>query len=309
MNPPRNHHYIPVFYLKRWAAGEDQKLFEYSRPYRKVVCKRVGPRATGWEKDLYSYPELPLEERHIIESQFFSRTDQLASDALDRLYTPHPEWTAHLVTAWSRFVQNFRIRHPDSIKELRAHIAKTWDKTDDYYEREYAKTRGADSPPTLSEYMKVVDLQTAIKLQMKLLHAAIDNGRLGQRINDMHWRVIILGSSAYPLLTSDWAAELAFAQDVLSLPIGPKRLFVASNSEQTLRSVAGADPRRLSASVNRFVVTRARRYVYASDETQTRFIEKHFGAAREAEPLWPSLGQSHADHLSSVSPRTSGRDH
>lgn len=299
-NPPRDHHYIPVFYLKRWTTGDDHKLYEYSRPYRDVVCRRVGPKATGWERDLYSYPELPPEERHIVESQFFNRTDQRASDALDLLYTPNPVWNAQLVSAWSRFVQNFRIRHPDPLRELREHIAHTWNQTDEYYEREYAKIRDPNSPATLAEFMSNVDRHTGVRMQMRLLHAAIDNGRIGQRINDMEWHVIQMDDRAFPLLTSDWAAELAFAQDVLSLPIGPKKLFVASNSHQKIRSVAGADKRRLSAAVNLFVVTRARRYVYAHDESQTGFIKKHFGKAREPSPVWPSLGQSHAEQLATV---------
>jgi hypothetical protein len=135
---------------------------------------------------------------------------------------------------------------------------------------------------------------------MGLLHAALDNDRVGQRINNMKWRVIKLGKSAFPLLTSDWPAELAFSKGVISLPIGPRSIFVASPSDKTLDQISAAPPRKLSASINTFIVSRARRYVYAQDDTQTALIKKYFGTNQEPSPLWPSLGRAHALDLESL---------
>ena len=47
------HHYIPVFYLKRWI-GEDGRLCVYGRPYDRVKANRKHPDATGYEPDLYA---------------------------------------------------------------------------------------------------------------------------------------------------------------------------------------------------------------------------------------------------------------
>ena len=52
MNAPRDHHFIPAFYLKHWA-GPDGKLIEHSRKSGKLISKPVGPRSTGFERDLY----------------------------------------------------------------------------------------------------------------------------------------------------------------------------------------------------------------------------------------------------------------
>jgi hypothetical protein len=46
------HHYIPQFYLNRWA-GTDGRLCEYSRPYDIVKPKFVHPSGTGYERGLY----------------------------------------------------------------------------------------------------------------------------------------------------------------------------------------------------------------------------------------------------------------
>jgi hypothetical protein len=32
-NPPWRHHYIPEFYLKRWASGKQGELVQFSKPY------------------------------------------------------------------------------------------------------------------------------------------------------------------------------------------------------------------------------------------------------------------------------------
>ena len=37
----------------------------------KLVAKLVGRRATGFERDLYAFPELPPDKAQFIEQQFF----------------------------------------------------------------------------------------------------------------------------------------------------------------------------------------------------------------------------------------------
>ncbi|RWO35013.1 MAG: DUF4238 domain-containing protein [Mesorhizobium sp.] len=87
VNTPKKHHYIPVFYLKRWA-GEDGRLCEFSRPYdHRVKPRRTHPAGTGYEENLYSMQGFEPELAQQIEERFFKFTDSLAADALDRLVT------------------------------------------------------------------------------------------------------------------------------------------------------------------------------------------------------------------------------
>jgi hypothetical protein len=58
MSTPRDLHFIPVFYLKRWA-NLSGKLVEYTIKHDKLIAKLVGPRSTGYETDLYAFNELP----------------------------------------------------------------------------------------------------------------------------------------------------------------------------------------------------------------------------------------------------------
>ena len=58
MSVPRDHHFIPAFYLSQWT-GLDDKLVEYTKKRGKLIAKPVGPRSTGYETYLYKFPDLP----------------------------------------------------------------------------------------------------------------------------------------------------------------------------------------------------------------------------------------------------------
>src|SRR6267154_988584 len=81
MNAPIAHHFIPAFILAQWADGSG-KLVEYTIKHDKVIAKPVGPRATGYEQHLYSFPELPSDAAHFLEAVFFNYADRVAADAL-----------------------------------------------------------------------------------------------------------------------------------------------------------------------------------------------------------------------------------
>jgi hypothetical protein len=255
-------------------------LFEFSRPYKNLITKLVGPKATGFQTDLYSFPELPPDIRHVLESRFFNSTDQLASDALDRLYAANNNWTPTLRSAWSRFVINFRMRHPDPLTEMRGYIEKTWNNSDRYYEAEYAKIRKPEHPETLAEYTASLGPETGQKIQLRLLQSTFDNERLGERLNAMQWDVLDTSNANFPLLTSDWPCDLALSRDT-----------------ELLRQLQRSNRKRIVQITNKYVVSKARRYVYAHDKSQTNFIDKYMSKDMFAPPFWPSLGSTHAAAL------------
>ena len=81
MNPPRDHHFIPAFYLKQWETGTEEKLIEYSLQYGKLISKTVGRKATGFQTDLYAFSDLPPNMVQYLEEKFFDYADRTASDA------------------------------------------------------------------------------------------------------------------------------------------------------------------------------------------------------------------------------------
>jgi hypothetical protein len=76
---------------------------------------------------------------------------------------------------------------------------------------------------------------------------------------------------------------------ILSIPISPTKMFVAMNDTATMDKVLRADPRKLTCDINTYVVSRARRFVWACDTSQERFIDKKMSTKLEATPLLPNI--------------------
>lgn len=288
---PRNHHYVPAFYLSRWH-GKGAKLVEYSRKHGLFLSKSVGAHATCFERDLYTFPDLPPLARQILESEFFNHTDHLASKALQELLSGNNNWNPELRTAWSRFLLNFRVRHPDPFKELRAHISKTWNAIDPEFEAKYATLRKDHHPPTLVEFTASLGPEAGAKIQLRFIHKLLDNERIGQKINEMHWQVIDVSQARHTLLTSDWPADLVMARGMVSLPLSPTLLFYAATEIGHVQQIVGTDPNRLVQLSNTIVTTRARRFVYGHDRSQEAFVKRLMSSDMLPTPLWPSLGNS-----------------
>jgi hypothetical protein len=72
MSAPYDHHFIPAFYLGQWCnPAKGNKLIEYSIKYSKLVAKPVGRKATGFQRHLYTFPELSPDQAQFMEQRFF----------------------------------------------------------------------------------------------------------------------------------------------------------------------------------------------------------------------------------------------
>ena len=155
MSVPRDHHFIPAFFLKQWA-GPDGKLIEYTIKQRKPVAKAVGPKATGFEFDLYAFTELPPEQAQFIEQKFWNYVDRTAAQAHEMHLSMAPVIrNTELRCAWSRFVIGVRNRHPDMMPELRTMMKSIWEAPDPNIQLEYEKLRTSADPATFEEYIAV----------------------------------------------------------------------------------------------------------------------------------------------------------
>ncbi|MGG6895893.1 hypothetical protein [Rhizobium sp. BR 315] len=70
-NEPLRRHFLPVFFLKKWA-GADWWLVEFSKPFGNVVKpKCVHSKATGFINKLYALAGLTRELSYEVEKTFF----------------------------------------------------------------------------------------------------------------------------------------------------------------------------------------------------------------------------------------------
>jgi hypothetical protein len=296
MSTPHKHHFIPAFYLRRWHDAGD-KLVEYSIKYGRLIQKPVSAASTGFQVDLYAFPELPPDLSQFMEQRFFNYADRTAAQALEMLFTDHPVWSSEMKSAWARFVIGVHTRHPDTMPELRAAAKAIWEGSAEGSQRMYEEIKQPGDPDTFDEYIAASDQLIPHKAALKLVIAGMDNEVVGQHVIQMAWDVIDISASSRRFLTSDRPIALTLIKEPhgsITIPISPTKLFVAVNDRRFLDQVRRKRPGEIIEAVNKDLVRRARRFVWATGKpcSQTDFIRKHMSKGMEPSPFFPSLART-----------------
>jgi hypothetical protein len=265
----QNHHYVPVFYLKRWV-GNDGGLCVYIRPRPRDPVKpyRKHPDATGYERDLYAISGADDETAKYLEGCFLNLADSGAAIALDMLETGRmASMDGRQRSAWSRFMMRLLHGTPEAVDRFS-------DQVKGMLSANFAQF--AD------------DKEHVARTTVASLQTVMDSKLLGEHLNGMAWEVVRLESS-YSLLTSD--RPLLMTNGIggpgkhLGMPIGPRLLFIAADAPAEVQRLGRQDHDTLAAVTNDGVVRQARKFVWGLDHTQLRFVERRLGEMRPSSPL------------------------
>ena len=282
-NPPRDHHYVPVFYLKQWA-GEDSRICQYRKVYKKKIdVRRKYPSATGFQTDLYKIDGLPPEDEQAIEVQFMQFVDGDAALALQHFKNNAGQpLSIRLRSSWARFLLGFIFRNPEAVVQIKRHILAMWKEGIDALEEEYAKNRGPDDPPTLAARVHPAESHIGFANFFKGL---IDSEKLGGAIFDFTWQTITLSKAEYTLLTSDRPLHrpLGLGDDkaYVAVPIGPRTLFLAARDPKLATRVAASNHNVIVKMLNQTTVTQAREYVWGYSDAQKLFVQRNIGTVED----------------------------
>lgn len=267
------HHYIPVFYLKQWT-GPDGRLCQFSRPYDVVKPKRVHPDATGYVRGLYAIEDLDPEVTNVIETKLLKPADGLAALALHDLVNGRPfTRPGPMRTSWSRFVLSLLIRYPEAIAQMKRQLREN-------VEKMYFLTKRAADPDSFAEYEATHGTKELSRLHGKLVLDLIQDSRMGRLIFSMHWAVIGFRQHQHALLTSDRPLSsnpFRICANHLCLPISSNYVFAASETEAGLEELRSIEPDYIMQGMNDLTARRAQAYVYATDDSQLRFVENRLG--------------------------------
>lgn len=292
MEDPIHHHFLPVFYLSRWADETDGRVTRLQRmPTGIVKAKRIVPKGTGFEPGLYEMSGRPPGEAQAMETQFMSPLDAGAADALALLETglPDAQWTRGPRSAWSRFVLTQMLRAPEDIAQLKSSVKEDWSKVLPEIAEIYAARRAPGMPATVGEYLAGQDQGETDAWALKIARTLMNHPRVGQLLNNMHWRVLDVPAAAPLLVTSDrpvwttitWTEPEAF----ISMPISPRKLFLAAPDPRTLtRLIANATPDRL-AERNLLTIRLAVKNAYGADDSLLTVAQDHLATRRHSSLL------------------------
>ena len=284
---PIKHHYIPEFYLKRWANKPDPRLCEFSRPYDVVKPKRVAPGGTGYVNRLYALRGFPEELAQQVEEQFFKVVDNGAAEALESLEREGSasKLSINQRSAWSRFLLSLLSRTPEDVTAFREVWERHLSNVSVEAQRGYEAGRGRDDPATLAELLAARPLAEREQDLFEAFMRLMDNPSLGGRLNGHPFRVLDFPGDI-ELLTSDRPivrnhSGLGAPGGHLAIAIGPRRLFVTSPEVSFLDAVEQQGRRSLAVEMNRSVVRQAKLYAYGRTDDGLEFVRKHFATVEE----------------------------
>jgi hypothetical protein len=292
----RKHHYVPRCYLKGWA-GADDSLCEYRKPREKVVARRKHPSETGWIDRLYTLQDVDPDKRDVIEKIFFQRVDQDASNALDFLRSGQGHLPDDYQVGWTRFLLSLLHRHPSQIDHLREMAESAmWDGVEGLAEA-YVEQRRPEDPPTIQEYRALHGNRLSTVLFAQVLQEVCSSEKVGNHLLRMN-REVVTFTGGERLITSDrpllWANGLGDQNCVLLLPIGPRRLFMATNGPKANEVLGSWAPGRAVVPIlNALVARQAYRYVYGVCENHLPLVQKEMGQGLQS-PWRNLIGQAPA---------------
>jgi hypothetical protein len=171
------------------------------------------------------------------------------------------------------------LRCPEDVNELRKYWKEDFVRPDAITEAKYQAIREDNNPLTMHEFLSDQPPQLYERHLFHALLRLIDNANVGSVLNVMSWAVVDTSKARYPLLTSDRPIvyrPLKMRQGHVALPIGPKRLFVATSEHSFMRELMQTPISVLVETANKQVVEQSQSFVYASDTGQSRFIRDRF---------------------------------
>lgn len=287
MSVPERHHYLPEFYLKRWVKNGD--LCEYRRRQNGLVAKPRSPRATGFERNLYSLPgEDDPAMREQVESRIMHGIDTRAAAVLrymiDRPGTRLPQTYSD---AWIIFILSMIFRTPVRLRWLNEQIRTADYAFDDEERATYAELKSPAHPPNPEEYFALGDLAELSVARMKLMLSMIGSKLIGQGLASMVWEVHTLVTLNHGLLTSDdpvmTSNGLNSGDSFVILPVGPSQLFIAANSQRAMWSFRSQTDRAIERAMNDAVVAQADQLVIGEDSRQSLFVGRRLGHSKPSD--------------------------
>jgi Protein of unknown function (DUF4238) len=289
-----NHHYIPEFYLREWVDPPSHQLIEFCRRHKGMVIARpTAPAGTGYVPGLYKDREAPKGDEYVIETKLMGDIDHWAAKALQLFKTMGSlpgALESREALGWCRFLYSLIVRNPDHLEIIREKL-RTLDPAEilQYIRDDYPHIRHPEDPENFDEYKDAFVKSPPDLDPVKVLPALMRSKRVFTVIASFKWHTMTMNTPEHPLLTSDRPVIMTnglVGDDAhIVLPIGPRRLFIATKKMETFQSFLQRRPDEFAAAINGRVCLQARKFVFGSDKSQLRFISNRLGKQAWSSPV------------------------
>lgn len=205
--------------------------------------------------------------------------DEPASRALTVLTAGNASgMTDELRIAWTRFLMAMNLRSPHLLADattlardiVRTHLGSNPGE-------EFLSVEQSDNPPSVYSRLESDAPHFIGNLGKLFLPGLIDNEEIAYYLINMHWVVLGLPHSEYTLLVGDGpfirTHGLKDRECLVAVPIGPKLLFVASNSKDRQAGLRRFTDTKIAGAVNMQTVGIAVQHVFGRDRSHLQFVE------------------------------------
>lgn len=277
------HHYVPQFYLRRWAQPDNGKVWEFSRPFRKVVARQRATSETCQAAGLYSLDGFEdREQREYLELSVMQRIDHHAARALSHMISTGKMPPDQIDRdGWITFLLSLLHRSPARLAYLDERARVMPGEMREQLAPEYLARRSDADPPTLEDYLDQRDDQQVAFARTILMVNLMSSGPVGQTIAKMSWHFIDVAESKHDLLTCDeplvTSNGIGHQFGYIALPVGPRHLFMAVQSEPVISAFAAQRPTDLVRGFNDCICKQAERLVIGRSKGHQSFVERRLG--------------------------------
>ena len=281
---PLRHHYVPEFYLRRWATGGLVRGYYWDHRSRSLSMSKKGAKAFCHEVDLYKFASEPTERSHLLETKFLGTVDDKAGKIIGKISKGDLQsLTDDEACHWVRFLMSLEVRRPSVVGFLKRHASKDFidalDADAEFLsEMEQFDIRGRPS--------EILGSATTLHIQDRMLlriQEAIDDPEIGKHYLRMSWLTKKLSTGGIDLVVADRPfireGGIEAPDNVWCLPLDPDTAFFCSNNRNLLIELEHASACQLSKAINRCSVEQADKYVFDKSGRNSRLLER-LGKAR-----------------------------
>lgn len=287
MSIPTRHHYLPEFYLKAWALRGT--VTEYSRQRSGLVTQDRSPRATGFEKHLYSLKGEPdALTREQVELGFMRKIDDAAARVLIKMtHEPRVQLTQSETEAWAAFTTSMMFRTPARLAWFDEQIRNTPHEFTPQERVDYDVFRQPHHPSTLEDFYKDGSDDDLSTSRMGVMLSLIGSRAIGHRLAQMTWTIQRYDRLTHGLLTCDDPVVTSNGFDeglsFVILPVGPRDLFIAARNDEAMAAFTTQRPRDVERAINDAIVAQAAKLVIGEQVSQASFIDRRLGKTPASE--------------------------
>jgi hypothetical protein len=258
------HHYVPQFALRYWAES-DGKVPYYVRRNGRVVSDRLTPEYTAFEPNLYAFTNVPEQNRHALEREFFAKLESDAAPIYEKIERRDADlsqrerqvWSIVLMAANARVSEKVALAKQITDKHVRRALAER--------PEEYLAVKGEAVEATLLEWVEnnVSGIENLGLIQMVKFLVNADRIR---EFLELEWIVHGLSHANVELLLPDrplWISKRPADPDFIAMmPLSPRSVFIAARDKRVIRRTIDARPNELVRRINESAISNAWERVY-----------------------------------------------